>query len=315
MAGDSLLRRMDACRFLGFDVWEFSALSVLRPYGRLFLTAVVLRHPRRTLAGVLAYRRRVLPGRLADVTSVQADSRADFLAVLAGTGWIVAMGFCEKPTDPLCPSGRFNHRCWLLEQPVAPALPVPCSQCRIREIAHHALPAGAALYIMTSAEDIARDLLLTSLRKAQMTKAVLSVCPYSVPPLSLAMAICKLCGWVLPYERGDCRDFSAWMRADGGIKEEQTSPSVSAHQRLLSLLNEVAALRAATGRVNARRFLPSGPKYVPAPETSGADSAPKLEILCRQRAYEFSCPAALFWLTISFCGIPVAMLSDRGRLL
>ena len=269
MAGDSLLRRMDASRFLGFDVWEFSARSVRRPYGRLFLTAVVLRHPWRMLAGVLAYRRRVLPARLADVTAVQVDSPADFPAALTDTGWVVGMGFCEKPTDPLCPSGRFNHRCWLLEQPVVPALPVPCGKCRIREVAHHALAAGAALYIMTSAEDIARDLLLTSLRKAQMGQTVLSVCPYSVPPLSLAMAICRLRGWVLPYERGDCRDFSAWMLADGGIKEEQTSPSISAHQRLLALLSEVAALRAAAGRTNAQRFLPSGSMYVPAVETSG----------------------------------------------
>jgi hypothetical protein len=271
MAGDSLLRRMDACRFLGFDVWEFSARSVRLPYGRLFLTAVMLRHPFRTLAGVLAYRRHVLPARLADVTAVPVDSPADFPAGLADTGWIVGMGFCEKPLDPPCPSGRFNHRCWLLEQAAGPALPVPCGECRIREIAHHALAAGAALYIMTSAEDIARDLLLTSLRKAQMAQAVLSVCPYSVPPLLLAMAICRLRGWVLPYACGDCRDFSAWLRADRGIKDERTFPSISAHQRLLALLKEVAAVRAASGRRNAQRFERSGPMYLPALGTSSAE--------------------------------------------
>ena len=271
MAGVSLLRRLDACRFLGLDVWEFSARSVRLPYGRLFLTAVVLRHPYRTLAGLHAYRHRVLPARLADVAAVHVDSRADFLAGLADAGWVVGMGFCEKPMDPPCPSGRFNHRCRLLEEPALPALPAPCGECRIREIAHHALAAGAALYIMTSAEDIARDLLLMSMRKAQMAGAVLSVCPYSVPPLSLAMAICGMRGWVLPYARGDCRDFAAWLRADRGVKDERTSPSISAHQRLVALLKEVAAVRAASGRGNARRFQRSGPMYVPAPDRSGAN--------------------------------------------
>jgi len=271
MAGVSLLRRLDACRFLGLDVWEFSARSVRLPYGRLFLTAVVLRHPFRTLAGLHAYRRRVLSARLADVAAVHVDSRADFLAGLADAGWVVGMGFCEKPMDPPCPSGRFNHRCWLLEQPVVPDLPVPCGECRIREVAHYALAAGAELYIMTSAEDIARDLLLISMRKARMAGAVLSVCPYSVPPLSLAMAICGLRGWVLPYARGDCRDFSAWLRADRGVKDERTSPSISAHQRLVVLLEEVAAVRAASGRGNAQRFRRSGSMYVPALDAGRAN--------------------------------------------
>jgi len=263
MAGDSLLRRMDACRFLGFDVWEFSFRSLQQSYGRFFLTDVVLRHPLRTLSGLLAYRRRVVPARLADVAEVQVGSRAGFPATLAGTGWVVGMGFCEKPLDPPCPSGRFNHDCLLLEQPVNPALPAPCSDCRIREIARHALAAGAALYIMTSAEDIARDLLLTSMRQSRMAYAMLSVCPYSVPPLSLAMTICGLRGRLLPYARGDCRDFSTWLRADRGTKEEQTTPSGSAHQRLLAFLHEAAEVRAAAGLGKALSFRRSGAMYVP----------------------------------------------------
>jgi hypothetical protein len=264
MVGETLLKRMDASGFLGFDVWEFSARSLRRPYGRLFLTAVVLRHPWRSLAGLSVYGRDVRPARQACIAPVRVSSRAALNAGLAGTDWVVAMGFCEKPMDPLCPAGRFNHRCCVLEQPDRPELPAPCEKCRIRKVACHALAAGATLYIMTSAEDIARDLLFPSLLSPRDRYALISVCPYSVPPLTLAMAICGLHGWVLPYAGGDCPDFTAWARADQGIKLEQTFPSDSAHQRLIGLMRDLAELRSGAGRAAARHFRQSGPVYVPA---------------------------------------------------
>ena len=43
-------------------------------------------------------------------------------------------------------------------------------------------------------------------------------------------------GWMFPFEKGDCRDYPTWLRADRGIKEERTeidSPSRSAIRKLL----------------------------------------------------------------------------------
>jgi hypothetical protein len=263
MVGENLLKRMDARGFLGFDVWEFSVRSLRRPYGRLFLTAAVLRHPWRSLAGLSAYRRDLRPARKTSIAPVRVSSRTALNAGLAETGWVVAMGFCEKPMDPPCPAGRFNHRCRLLEEPAPPEPLMPCEKCRIREVAGCALAAGAALYIMTSAEDIARDLLLPSLLPARECHVLISVCPYSVPPLTLAMAICRLHGWVLPYAGGDCPDFAAWARADQGIKPERTFPSDSAHRRLIGFMQDLAALRSGADRAALPHFRQSGHMYVP----------------------------------------------------
>jgi hypothetical protein len=93
---------------------------------------------------------------------------------------------------------------------------------------------------------------------------VLSLCPYSVGPLSLAFTICGFRGWVLPYERGNCQDYPAWLRADVGIKLEQTFLPVSSHQRLLALLDKVATLRTARGQKPAHRFNQVGNLYMPA---------------------------------------------------
>ncbi len=262
MWGERLLKWMDDVAFLGFDVWEFSVRSLPRPYGRLFLRAVMLRHPLRTLAGWGAYRRRVRPARRADVAPVGVASEAAFGAELAAGDWLVGMGFCQKPLAPPCPAGRFNHRCWLLTRLGGADPPPACRACHVREVAVRALPAGATVHIMTSAVDIARDVLLPGLRGRGPRRVVLSVCPYSVAPMSLALTICGLRGLVLAYGRGDCRDYAAWVRADEGVKLEQTFLPPATHRRLLALLEGVAAAR---GPVAARRFVEVGNLYVPAP--------------------------------------------------
>jgi hypothetical protein len=247
---------------LGFDVWDFSARSLLHPYGRLFLRSAVLRHPLRFVAGLREYRLRTLAARSAELAPVGVPSWDSFEAELADGDWLVGMGFCQKPLEPPCPSGRFNHQCWFLTRPEGTALPPACHVCQIREIAERALPAGAALYIMTSAADIARDLLLPALRRAVPGRVLLSVCPYSVPPLTLAMTICGLGGIVQSYSEGDCRDFATWLRADEGNKAEQTRLPPAAHVRLLDLLDRVAPRRQ-KHVVMPRRYAEAGNLLVP----------------------------------------------------
>ncbi len=267
--GASLLKRMDSAVILGLDVWDFSVRSLARPYGRLFLRAVVMRHPWLTMKGLNSYRRKVRPARQPEVAPVEREGRAEPPGVLAAGPVVVGMGFCEKPLEPPCPAGRFNHRCLVLERRDAPGLQAPCDSCHIPSVAGCALRGGAAVYIMTSAEDIARDLLIPSLRSPRGARFILSLCPYSIPPLTLGMAICRGSGWVLPYGKGDCRDFSSWSRADIGIKPERTCLAVGAMKRLLVLLENLRRLRAEAGLAEGWRFEVSGNLYVPAGESSG----------------------------------------------
>ena len=242
---DHLLNRLDRAHFLGFDVWEFSWRSLARRYGRWFLMSVVLRHPWRTLAGLVRYRqaRRSRDG--GQPAIVGAGSPGVLRDELVSGEFVVATGFCQKPLEPPCPAGRFNHRCALLGQSQSRAfeLPQACRACAVRELGEKALAAGGALHIMTSAADIAGDLFLPSLRDRCWRGAVLAICPYSIPPFTLAMSICGLRGIVFGYDRGDCRDYPAWVRADEGDKPEQTFLAPSVHRQLLGFLNEIAATR------------------------------------------------------------------------
>jgi hypothetical protein len=259
-----LLKRADAVAALGLDVWEFTALSLLRPYGRFFLGSILLRRPDRLLAGTWTYGRQVRPARTADHAPVGVSSWQSLESELAEGPWLVGMGFCQKPLAPPCPSGRFNHQCWFLTRPEGAGTPPACRTCHIREIAERALAAGAAIYIMTSASDVARDLLLPALRGGSLRRAVLSVCPLSVPPLTLAMTICGLRGFVDSYSEGDCRDFAMWLRADEGDKPELTRLPPEAHARLLARLENVAAARRRKGVPKPHACRESGNFYVPA---------------------------------------------------
>lgn len=263
MIGSTLLRRMDEAGTLGFDVWDFSLRSLARRYGRIFLASVVLRHPWRTFRGLRDYRRRTRRARQEGAACVGVDSLDALAAGLSTGDWLVGIGFCQKPLDPPCPSGRFNHRCWLLAQAPGASAPPACQACQVRELARYALPAGASVHIMTSAADLARDLLLPALRGEGPSRVVLSLCPYSVAPMTLALTICGIRGVVLSYSEGHCGDFAAWVRADEGDKPERTFLRPDTHQRLRILLDEVAQARAESGQPAASRFREQGNLYVP----------------------------------------------------
>jgi hypothetical protein len=105
--------------------------------------------------------------------------------------------------------------------------------------------------------------LLPGLRSGCVRPVVLSICPFSVPPITLALTICGFRGLALSYTPGVCQDFVAWVRADEGFKPEQTGPSLETHHRLLALLDRVAALRSGKGSTGPRRFRERGNFYVP----------------------------------------------------
>ena len=73
-----ILDRLDERCFLGFPIWEFSFRSLLRQYGRTFLRDIVLRHPLRTLNGLLAYRRHFRQERPeGDITALYTGTETD----------------------------------------------------------------------------------------------------------------------------------------------------------------------------------------------------------------------------------------------
>ncbi|RJP20803.1 MAG: hypothetical protein C4527_24525 [Candidatus Omnitrophota bacterium] len=217
------LEWLDAKHFLRMNLWDFSIRSLARKYGWNFLSKVVFRHPLKTMKGIQRYRqahRRVF--------STTLQERIDSHPAESGKGretFVVGVGFCLKPLDPPCISGRANHDCVFFERNLhGRDHPIPdcCQQCSIREIGTLASAAGCHFYIMTSANDILHDLLAPALKDNRFTNGLFGLCRYSFAPFQLALFIAGIEGILFPYERGDCRDYVAWLRADNGVKDEQT---------------------------------------------------------------------------------------------
>jgi len=278
-----MLHLFDDQALLGLQVWEFAGRSLAQPYGRFFLRRIVLQHPWRTLAGLCRYRRFVRQGGGAAAASlgqgelalVGAASLAELRSVAVDRpgSFLVALGFCQKPLptpdDPVgCPAGRFNHDCLYLAQLdlAAPAEPTPapaCRECAVRALGRQALPAGATLHVMTAALDIAQDVLLPSLERQRFAAAMLLLCPYSVQPMALALAICGLPALLATYRRGACADYGQWLRADGGDKPERTAIGGQAGAQVAALLTARATARRERGRPLPSRFVREGNLYVP----------------------------------------------------
>jgi hypothetical protein len=274
---DDLLRKLDEKAFLGFRVWDFSFRSLPHRYSSAFLEKVVLRRPLRTLSGLLAYRRLVHGDRRrGDITYLFSGTEEDFQHRVAEgeRGFLVAVGFCQKPMREAshgheCPMGRFNHRCLYLaqldlSQPESRSIPSVCHSCEIRAIGTKALQAGADMHIMTSALDIAHDILVPALERERFKRAIFCVCPYSVQPMALPLLLCGIEGFVVQFDSGFCADYSQWSLADRGIKDDRTLLSPQAHSKILDFLDGVSALRAELGKPSYHRFRLEGNIYVPA---------------------------------------------------
>lgn len=92
---------------------------------------------------------------------------------------------------------------------------------------------------MTSAKDIARDLLIPQIKSEKFPSSFLLLCPYSMQAILPALFICGVNSFLLAYESGYCQDYRQWLKADGGIKQEMTVLSPSSWKKLLDLIDEV----------------------------------------------------------------------------
>jgi len=268
----SFLHRLDERRFLGFPIWEFSLHSLARQYGRLFIRRIVLRHPLRTLKGMRAYRR--FARRAAwdsGMVRLHDGAAADFRGAAGGAGgaFLVALGFCQKPLSPPCPSGRFTHECAALAREdiltaASESFPAACRECDVRAIGKAALRAGATFYVMTSAAAIARDLFIPTLAHRRFRYGLFLQCPYSMPAMALPLLICGIQAVLVGYDEGDCGDYAQFLLADEGTKAERTFLAPSAHAHVLDFLTGVAAAREAEGRDQPGCFSREGVLYSPA---------------------------------------------------
>lgn len=201
-------------------MWEFCLHSLVREYGWQFFWRVALPHPVRTARAVRGSRALDLAGGMVARSAEGPERR------FGGARSIVGLGFCLKPMEPPCPAGRFNHDCAYLENlphAVASAIPPACRRCAIREIGILALNAGAAVYVMTSAKEILLDVFAPALDAGRFSSGLFVLCRYSLRPFAVGLLAAGVRGRMFPFETGDCRDYPTWLRADRGIKGEQTS--------------------------------------------------------------------------------------------
>lgn len=198
---------------------EFCSHSLFRKYGWQFIRHVAMPHPVKTAGAVIR------SGALDFSGGMTAISNEAFERSLEGAGSIVGVGFCLKPMNPPCPSGRSNHDCHYLENlrhSKAADVPACCRRCAIREMGIMTLKTGAAFYIMTSAEDILFDVFKPAIEEGRFSSGLFILCRYSMRPFAVGMLASGVSGWLFTFEQGDCQDYKTWFQADRGIKEEQT---------------------------------------------------------------------------------------------
>lgn len=265
----NLLAKLDSTSFLGFRVWEFSYRSLGMEYGLAFLQRILFRNPLRVIAGLARYRRLQGENRAQGSISLLFEGpETGFVARLthSKTDLLVAVGFCQKPLEPACPAGRPNHDCTYLDAldlgSGRASVQSACERCDVRSIGTLALRAGASMHIMTSALDIARDVMIPSVDQGRFRKVIMCLCPYSVQAIALPLIICGLEGYLVGYESGNCVDWERWLQADRGIKNEMTAMDPAANAKVLALLERCADRRASEG-VHYTAFERQGNIYTP----------------------------------------------------
>jgi hypothetical protein len=199
--------------FLNLKLWDFCFRSLIREYGLKFIFLVILRHPIKTLKGIIKY----------GGTSKHFEKTGD--PWIGGEKHIVGIGFCLKPLDPVCISGRSNHNCHYLENNLHikdVKIPQCCQHCTIKDIGLLTLATGSNFYIMTSARDILLDMYLPSIKNHTFTHGLFAICRFSFEPFKIPLCIADMQASIFPFETGDCRDYPTWLLADNGRKDEQT---------------------------------------------------------------------------------------------
>ncbi len=231
----SYFERLDDVQFLDIKIWDFSFRSLLREYGKEFFTKIIVKHPIRTTRGIQRYRR-MIREKACISEVVKGDWPGNEKA-------IVGVGFCLKPLEPACISGRANHECVYFERNLHladKAIPDCCKECMIRTAGMLALAAGNSFYIMTSALDILRDMLVPALDERRFTHGLYALCRYSFDPFQLALFVVGIKGNLYPYASGDCKDYETWLKADIGFKEERTVLDPGDFEQIKKILVEVS---------------------------------------------------------------------------
>lgn len=213
---------LDRIQLLNLKVWDFSFRSLFREYGFEFFRKVILKHPMRTIRGINHYRKSIKNESSIERISIHESQPESWGG---GAKTIVGAGFCLKPLQPACLSGRANHDCFYFEHHLyanGQRCPDCCSQCAIRTIGEMARKAGNSFYIMTSARDILFDMLVPALEEKTFERGLYALCRYSFEPFRIALSIAGIEGCLFPYQSGDCRDYATWLSADNGFKHERT---------------------------------------------------------------------------------------------
>lgn len=220
-SGMKLLEWLDYHEFLNIRLWDFSCRSLFTAYGKAFLSKAVIRHPLKAVRGFRRYQRLVKSGlwKQEPLTHLSCQQWE------GGKGSVVGVGFCLKPLDPSCLSGRPNHSCYFLENNLHLSngkIPECCFRCPIKTYGLLALGKGSSYYVMTSAIDILHDLFLPALQQQRYQRGLFTLCRYSFNPFVLPLLMANMEFAIFPFESGDCRDYPTWWKADVGVKDEQT---------------------------------------------------------------------------------------------
>ncbi|MBD3377805.1 hypothetical protein GF406_22440 [candidate division KSB1 bacterium] len=223
---------IDILHLSRLNSWYFYYKSLTTKYGLDFITKVILKYPFRVIQGIQKYQNET-------PSFVVNNAHSDMERWKSASNKVVGLGFCLKPLEPECVSGRFNHDCYYLEnnlQIKPKIIPASCQQCAIRKIGALAFKANISLYIMTSAEDILHDLLLPCLHQNGFDHALLAICSYSYEPIKVAFNIVGFFTKLFTFQNGDCQDYKMWRKADLGFKDENTCFSTADYRLLCDYL-------------------------------------------------------------------------------
>lgn len=246
MRTGSLMNHLDDISFLGIKIWDFCCRSLFKEYGFLFFSKAVLSHPVKTLKGLIRYRTFLMTEPSSQNSLPRSPLEKSVLLEKMRenpSNLLVGLGFCLKPfysknPDSSCPSGRANHDCFYLDkgeiQPV-------CSGCAIFKISVKSLERDFRVYIMTSAEDMARDLLIPQIASEKFPYSLLFLCPYSVQAILPALFICGAESFLVPYSKGNCKNYEQWRKADLGHKEEMTELDPPTWEKVLDIFENIDA--------------------------------------------------------------------------
>ncbi len=228
---------LDKIGFLNIRVWDFSIKSLVRNYGMAFILQVIIRHPFRTITGIKKYQKLKKSREYAGKILIEPEHPGKCIDKQKS---VTGAGFCLKPIEPECISGRANHNCIFFEDNLHlenNPEPLCCTECMIKKIGLMALYKGSSFYIMTSAKDILYDIFQPSVETGKYSKGLFFMCKYSFEPFKIALLISGIQACLYPFETGDCKEYKTWLKADTGIKDERTTLSKSFNRTINSILS------------------------------------------------------------------------------